>query len=628
MKDPEEFDAFYKDARARLLLQAYALTGDLPAARSSVRDGFVLAWHHWRKVARTGSAEAWVRPHVWQHAHRRHTARVWHREKGLDPELHATLEALGQLSTTQRRVLLLAHLASTSMPDLAREVGMTDEAAARALQHATAQFSLHRAAPSTQTALLLRRLSSVTDEVRWPRASIVRRAGTTRRRTHTLVGAVAAVAAVGVAGALLTEPAGLRPTLDRAALAVPSTPPTPTAPSEGALAPAPEAEPLPESAMVPAGAVAAQVPGQGWSTLETSDNTAGDGLLMPCRASRYADPQVVDALVREFSVATPPGSGPKAQPKRLAWQATEVSRSRKAAKDGFRTVEGWYSGCTQGRTQLLRTSTVEGVGDEAVQMVLRDWADPVRTYVLGVARSGRYVTTTLTSVLGSNVENPPGNAALLGRAVDALCDLALGGACTTGPTRLAPRDAEPVGASPRLLVETDLPPVTTVDRPWVATRATRPRGGNPAATRCDQTVFTGKVGGQPVRDASTRTYLVPGAKLPVEFGLSETVGALPPRQAGGFVDTVRRKMASCEDRELGSEVVSTLSRSNGDTELHAWRVSIEVSDDTVVRYDMAVGRVGGRVMQVAFVPTPQVQMADGAFAALAERALERLRAAP
>ena len=115
MKDPEEFDAFYKDARARLLLQAYALTGDLPAARSSVRDGFVLAWHHWRKVARTGSAEAWVRPHVWQHAHRRHTARVWHREKGLDPELQATLEALGQLSTTQRRVLLLAHLASTTV---------------------------------------------------------------------------------------------------------------------------------------------------------------------------------------------------------------------------------------------------------------------------------------------------------------------------------------------------------------------------------------------------------------------------------------------------------------------------------------------------------------------------------
>lgn len=620
MKDPEEFDAFYKDVRERLMLQAYALTGDLPAARSAVRDGFVLAWHHWRKVGRSDSPEAWVRPHVWQHAHRRHTARVWHREKGLTADTKATLDALGRLSTTQRRVLLLAHLATTSMPDLAREVGLTDESAARELQHATAQFSLHREAPSPQVALLLRRLETVTAEVRWPRASIVRRAGTTRRRTHTLVGVAATAAAVAVAGTLLTDPTGLRPTLDRAATSVPGASPSAVTPSTGALAP--PAEPLPETAMVSARAVAAQVPGRGWRTLDTTDNTAGDGLSLPCRASRYADPQAVDALVREFSV-----TAAKGQPARVAWQATEVSRHRKAAKAGFRAVEQWYSGCTEGRTQLLRTSTVENVGDEALQMVLRDWAAPVRTYVLGVARSGRYVTTTLTSARGTDVENPAGNAALLATAVDGLCELGPGGACT-GRVGLSPRDAEPVGEAPRMLVETDLPPVSTVSRPWVASRATKPRGNNPAATRCDQTVFVGKVGGKPVREAATRTYLIPGTKLPLEFGLSETIGTLPPQQAGGFVDAVRRKMGDCEDRELGSEVTSTLSRAQGDTELHAWRVSIEVSEDTDVRYDMAVGRVGGRVFQVAFVPTPQVQMADGVFAALAQRALERLRAAP
>ncbi len=31
MRDPNEFDAFYKDARERLLLQTFALTGDLGA---------------------------------------------------------------------------------------------------------------------------------------------------------------------------------------------------------------------------------------------------------------------------------------------------------------------------------------------------------------------------------------------------------------------------------------------------------------------------------------------------------------------------------------------------------------------------------------------------------------------
>ena len=50
MIQPDEFDAFYKRTRTRLLLQTYALTGDLPAARAAVRDSFIVTWHHWRKV--------------------------------------------------------------------------------------------------------------------------------------------------------------------------------------------------------------------------------------------------------------------------------------------------------------------------------------------------------------------------------------------------------------------------------------------------------------------------------------------------------------------------------------------------------------------------------------------------
>ena len=89
MKRADEFDAFYKDARSRLLLQTYALTGDLPAARSAVRDSFIVAWHHWRKVSRQDDPEVWVRPYAWTHAQRRHTARIWHRDKSLDPEPEA-----------------------------------------------------------------------------------------------------------------------------------------------------------------------------------------------------------------------------------------------------------------------------------------------------------------------------------------------------------------------------------------------------------------------------------------------------------------------------------------------------------------------------------------------------------
>ena len=144
MRNPDEFDAFYKDARDRLLLQTYALTGDLPASRSAVRDAFVAAWHHWRKVSRLDDPEAWARPHAWAHAQRRHTARLWHREKGLDPEVLATLDALGKLPVNQRKTLLLTQLSSVSMADMAREVGLPQAQAERELQRATAQFAVHR----------------------------------------------------------------------------------------------------------------------------------------------------------------------------------------------------------------------------------------------------------------------------------------------------------------------------------------------------------------------------------------------------------------------------------------------------------------------------------------------------
>jgi DNA-directed RNA polymerase specialized sigma24 family protein len=61
MTEPDEFDQFYKDVRTRLLLLTYCLTGDLPSSRAAVRDAFVVAWHHWRKVSRVEDPESWVR---------------------------------------------------------------------------------------------------------------------------------------------------------------------------------------------------------------------------------------------------------------------------------------------------------------------------------------------------------------------------------------------------------------------------------------------------------------------------------------------------------------------------------------------------------------------------------------
>ena len=62
MRSPETFDAYYVETRTRLLHEAYALTGDAPAARAAVRDAFVVAWHHWRKVGVLDDRDGYVRP--------------------------------------------------------------------------------------------------------------------------------------------------------------------------------------------------------------------------------------------------------------------------------------------------------------------------------------------------------------------------------------------------------------------------------------------------------------------------------------------------------------------------------------------------------------------------------------
>src|SRR5690242_11675544 len=98
-----DFDAFYRDARSRLLLQTYALTGDLRASTAAVRHGFVVAWHHWGKWSRAEDPERAVRPLCWRLAQRRHTGRLWRRDKSLGPDGTATLEALGKLSLIERR---------------------------------------------------------------------------------------------------------------------------------------------------------------------------------------------------------------------------------------------------------------------------------------------------------------------------------------------------------------------------------------------------------------------------------------------------------------------------------------------------------------------------------------------
>ncbi|QZY29887.1 hypothetical protein [Nocardioides coralli] len=603
MIQPDEFDAFYKRARTRLLLQTYALTGDLPAARSAVRDAFVVTWHHWRKVSRLPDPEGWVRPLAWSHAHRRHTARIWHRDKHLDAEAKATLAALGKLSYSQRKALLLDQLTDLPASERARELGATRADADRQLQAATEKFLAQREVGADQVTALFDQLHVLVLDTPWPRSSIIRRSGASRRRWHTLVGAAVALAALVASGTAVS----VTPAADS-----PDAPATPSGVQRPIATTVFDADRL-----LSAEAVSVVVDGNGWREGRTSDNADGDGKVTPCQQARYADPDGLAALVRRFADPAE-GRGSRSS----VVQVAELSEDKEAAEKSWERLVGWYAGCTAPRVQLLGSYDVPDVGHQAMLLHLQDWKRDA-TYLVGVGRSGEVTTTTFLHTGTARRPDLRAGARLLGEAVEHLCGASEGARCT--PTDARPRTIPPpkVGEVPGMLMEVDLPPVRTVAEPWVGTEARQARE-NAAATRCDQTDFSQR----PMTNAMTRTFLIPNSKLPAAFGLTETVGTLPVRRARGFIARVRDRMRTCTDRDPGSEVVPLTSASGPERDLSIWRVTSEVSDAQTVTYWMGVIRTGTAVGQVGFVPSNQATLDPAAFDALVRRAWARLEYLP
>ena len=622
MRQPDEFDAFYRDSRDRLLLETYALTGDLPVARTAVRDAFAVAWHHWGKVSRLDDPETWVRPLAFRRAQRRHTARIWHREKDLDAEARETLEALSTLTLTQRKAFVLTNLSPLPLADIARELGVPQGEVERELQTATAQFSIARDTASTGARAHLDHLRSVTGTAQWPRASIVRRAGAARRRAHTATGVVATAAVLLAGGTLVTRGDPALASLDDQQFDAPTA-----SPSQAAAPPKPT---LSDDVLLAAAQLRPINPRTEWVEGPTSDGA--DGAVLPCQSEPSADPQAQGMFLRTFDGTTPAaqeGGDPKGKgrakgrqrqlppAKATAWQLVELSRSERAARRAYAALGDWYAGCLAERTQLLSAHRVDHVGDEARLFTLRTWKGTPRTLRVGIARTGLLTLATVTRVDGleTDVRKP---TAVLAEAVNNVCSAPGANACAGIPE--VERTAVPrAGVVPGMLSEFDLPPIARAPGPWIGTEPVKAKV-NVASTRCDRTSFTG--GG--VRSNLTRTFLFPAVKKANEFGLTETVGMFPEKRAREFVQGVRDRVGRCAEDAFGTEVESLRTSSSGRSDVGVWNITMEISDKDSVQFLMAIIRSGGTVAQVGFVPSQTMSMERADFLALVDRALERL----
>lgn len=131
------FAAFYAASAPGLVRQLHAMTGELTEAQDCVQEAYAQAWQRWSTVSRYDAPDAWVRRVAWRLAvsrfrRTRHGAGLLRRQRppadapALSPDRVALVAAMRQLPDAQRRALVLHHIGSLSVAEVAAETGVPE----------------------------------------------------------------------------------------------------------------------------------------------------------------------------------------------------------------------------------------------------------------------------------------------------------------------------------------------------------------------------------------------------------------------------------------------------------------------------------------------------------------------
>jgi RNA polymerase sigma-70 factor (ECF subfamily) len=134
MLDTVDLHDLFEAAYSRLVVQLYAICGDMADAEDAVQDAFVTAIRKQRQLRRVANPEAWVRTVAinrvrggWRHAAvvRRYQPRVPGPQAPVEigPEHVAIVTALAELDLDQRVVVVLHHLVDLGTAEIAAELG-------------------------------------------------------------------------------------------------------------------------------------------------------------------------------------------------------------------------------------------------------------------------------------------------------------------------------------------------------------------------------------------------------------------------------------------------------------------------------------------------------------------------
>lgn len=133
--EAEGLDALYAASYRRLVVQMYAICGDLADAEDVVQEAFITAIRKHRTLESVHNPEAWIRTVALRRLHRgwRHAAVVRRHQVAnrgsestveVGPEHVALVTALSLLDPGQREVVVLHHLAELSVAEIAEDLNI------------------------------------------------------------------------------------------------------------------------------------------------------------------------------------------------------------------------------------------------------------------------------------------------------------------------------------------------------------------------------------------------------------------------------------------------------------------------------------------------------------------------
>ncbi|SDT24074.1 hypothetical protein SAMN04488543_3414 [Friedmanniella luteola] len=434
-----------------------------------------------------------------------------------------------------------------------------------------------------------------------------------RGRLALLIGALAAVIAVGLAVMYAVSTVG-----DRTADPGPATPVPSTAPS-GSAAPT-AADPgavLADAALLDPASAAQIAPGT-WTVALTQRPPADDAPVAACFSDEPAEGQPTgqQEVVRLLS-----GSGKQAP---SALHRAAAYNSPEEAAQAYAVAAKTLGGCVSPGTYIADGSTVTGLGDQSTGIVANViTAGKTQWHSIVLSRSGRVVNLVDAARAGKPL-GVRDVAAALGAVTGKQCQAA-GQPCTTKPVvKFGP---PPLGGDvPGFLATGDLPPAGEDDESWVATPA-EPPSEEFLGSQCE-TVTWARLDAE---TASSRVYLVPSSTT---FGLNEIVLTMKSdKAAGDLVAKIKSDLESCEKRKLTASVSDPAEVTGvgaSAAEVTGWTAAVsQKSTQGTQRYRVGIVSSGSKVAYTFLNPLDDgYDLTDDEWDMVAVRAGQRMTQVP